>query len=83
MELERRMGPNFRRPRPAAIGFSYLPRHRIGPAAGLASPKVVIEATDAYLEDEDTKQWVDDACIVARDQWAPTDVLFASWQDSG
>ena len=51
------------------------------PRPGLASPKVVIEATDAYLEDEDTKQWFDDVCIVARDQWAPTDVLFASWQD--
>ena len=49
---------------------------------GLAPPEVVIEATDAYLKDEDTiKQWVDDVCIVGEDQWASTDVLFASWQD--
>ena len=49
---------------------------------GLAPPEVVIEATNAYLEDEDTiKQWVDDVCIVGKDQWASTDDLFGSWQD--
>ena len=49
---------------------------------GLAPPEVVIEATKAYLEDEDTiKQWVDDVCIVGEDQWASTADLFASWQE--
>jgi putative DNA primase/helicase len=49
---------------------------------GLAPPKAVIEATDAYLKDEDTiKQWVDDECIVGKEQWASTEQLFASWQD--
>ena len=49
---------------------------------GLAPPEVVIKATNAYLEDEDTiKQWVADVCIVGKDQWASTDDLFGSWQD--
>jgi putative DNA primase/helicase len=49
---------------------------------GLAPPEVVTEATNAYLEDEDTiKQRVDNVCSVGKDQWASTDSLFASWHD--
>jgi putative DNA primase/helicase len=49
---------------------------------GLAPPKAVIEATDAYLKDEETiKQWLDDVCIVGKEHWESTNNLFASWQD--
>ena len=49
---------------------------------GLAPPKIVTEATDAYLEDEDTiKIWVDEVCLQGKQYWTSTDELFASWQD--
>ena len=49
---------------------------------GLAPPKIVTEATDAYLEDEDTiKLWVDEVCLQGEQYWTPTNQLFASWQD--
>ena len=49
---------------------------------GLAPPKIVTEATDAYLEDEDTiKLWVDEVCLQGKQYWTSTDQLFASWQD--
>ncbi len=49
---------------------------------GLAPPKVVTEATDAYLEDEDTvKLWVAEVCLQGKQYWTSTDELFASYQD--
>jgi putative DNA primase/helicase len=49
---------------------------------GLAPPKIVTEATDAYLEDEDTiKLWVDEVCLQGEQYWTATNQLFASWQD--
>ena len=49
---------------------------------GLAPPKIVTEATDAYLEDEDTiKLWVDEVCVQGEQYWTLTNQLFASWQD--
>ena len=49
---------------------------------GLAAPKIVTDATDAYFEDQDTlKQWLDE-CIEDRGDFAFTrnSVLFASWK---
>jgi phage/plasmid-associated DNA primase len=55
-----------------------LERQRIG----LASPKVVTDATDAYFEDQDTtKQWLED-CTQDSGPYAftPSSQLYSSWK---
>ena len=47
---------------------------------GLAPPKIVTNATAAYLEAEDAMAaWIADCCQVDPNAWARTIDLFASW----
>jgi len=48
---------------------------------GLNPPKAVIDATDAYFQDEDTlQQWIADCCMTEPDYWEPPALLFNSWK---
>ena len=50
-------------------------------AEGLARPKAVEEATDAYLELEDaTAAWIDERCEIGANHWGNRTQLFASWK---
>jgi len=47
---------------------------------GLAPPPAVRDATDHYLENEDTfGQWIDACCAQREGTWSPTSTLWASW----
>jgi P4 family phage/plasmid primase-like protien len=47
---------------------------------GLAPPAAVVEATQAYLADEDALgQWLEACCDVAKDRFALSSTLFRSW----
>lgn len=49
---------------------------------GLAPPKVVTEATDDYLQGEDTLQlWIDDCCVVNPNVWSTVGGLFSIWSE--
>ena len=54
---------------------------------GLAPPKAVTSATDAYLQAEDAlAAWIDEQCIHDPNAWERTTTLFAAWKkwaDSG
>jgi P4 family phage/plasmid primase-like protien len=51
---------------------------RIG---GLAPPKAVLEATEEYLTAEDSfRQWIDECCLVGKDQWGLGNPLWVSWK---
>ena len=48
---------------------------------GLAPPKSVQEATDAYLEAEDAlAQWIEECCLTDPQQEDSAGELFASWK---
>ena len=48
---------------------------------GLAPPKAVTEATDAYLEAEDALiAWIDEQCVRDPNAWERTTALFAGWK---
>ena len=47
---------------------------------GLARPQAVAEATDAYLESEDTfSAWINECCERDPEAWETASELFASW----
>jgi putative DNA primase/helicase len=47
---------------------------------GLAPPKAVTAATDAYLGEQDAiAAWVEERVEKAQDAWVPRDTLFAEW----
>ena len=47
---------------------------------GLAPPSKVSEATEAYLDAEDTfGHWLDTCCVKSRGGWTTTAALYASW----
>jgi putative DNA primase/helicase len=47
---------------------------------GLAAPKIVMDATEEYLADEDTiTAWIDDRCIRDNNAWESTNDLFTSY----
>ena len=47
---------------------------------GLAPPKTVVDATEAYLYDEDAlARWIDECCIVGKLQWGAGAVLWKNW----
>jgi putative DNA primase/helicase len=49
---------------------------------GLAAPKIVTDATEEYLADEDTiTAWVDDRCVRNNTAWESTNDLFKSYSD--
>lgn len=49
---------------------------------GLAPPKIVTEATDAYLEAEDAIiLWLDERCTLDKQRWTSTTNLFKSWHE--
>jgi len=49
---------------------------------GLAPPAVVVDATQAYLSDEDALgQWLAEKCDVAKDRFALSASLYRSWCD--
>jgi putative DNA primase/helicase len=48
---------------------------------GLAPPKIVTEATDAYMEAEDALiAWIDEQCIRDPNAWEKTTTLYAGWK---
>jgi P4 family phage/plasmid primase-like protien len=48
---------------------------------GLAPPTIVIAATEAYLIEEDSfGRWVEECCIVGKEQWGIGTPLWASWK---
>jgi phage/plasmid-associated DNA primase len=48
---------------------------------GLAPPKAVSEATDAYLRAQDSfTAWIDEECDKAPNAWTRSTELFASWR---
>jgi putative DNA primase/helicase len=48
---------------------------------GILAWAIVTEATDGYLEAEDTiGQWITDCCALKADEWTASSVLFASWK---
>jgi putative DNA primase/helicase len=48
---------------------------------GLAPPKAVTDATDAYMEAEDALfAWIDEYCILDANAWEKTQTLFAGWK---
>jgi putative DNA primase/helicase len=48
---------------------------------GLASPKAVTEATDAYLASEDSLGgWIEDCCELGEGKFEAAGLLFASWK---
>jgi putative DNA primase/helicase len=48
---------------------------------GLAPPKVVTTATEAYLESQDAiAAWMDDQCDLGPNAWENSQMLFASWK---
>jgi putative DNA primase/helicase len=48
---------------------------------GLAAPPAVTDATENYLQAEDTLgAWVEECCTRDRDAWEPTSALFESWK---
>jgi putative DNA primase/helicase len=49
---------------------------------GLAPPKVVVDATAAYLESEDAlSAWIDDCCERDPQAWASSTELWVSWNN--
>jgi putative DNA primase/helicase len=50
-------------------------------AEGLAAPKAVLDATDAYLDGEDAlTAWIDECCIRDPGGWELSQALFTSWR---
>jgi putative DNA primase/helicase len=48
---------------------------------GLNPPKVVRDATDDYLGDEDAlARWIDDCCVNGADKWCASSALWNSWK---
>ena len=48
---------------------------------GLAPPVIVTEATEEYLDGEDTiQQWINDYCDVGKQHWTEFSLLFKSWK---
>ena len=48
---------------------------------GLAPPKAVTSATDAYMEAEDAlTTWIDEYCVCDANSWERTQTLFAGWK---
>ena len=48
---------------------------------GLNPPKVVREATDDYLGDEEAlARWIDDCCVVVPGKWCASNALWNSWK---
>ena len=48
---------------------------------GLAPPPAIVEATEAYLDEEDEfKRWVDECCDVDPSQWTSFRDLFDVWK---
>jgi putative DNA primase/helicase len=48
---------------------------------GLAPPKAVIDATDEYLQDQDSLgQWIDERCAIDKIYAAASSQLYASWK---
>lgn len=48
---------------------------------GLAPPRGMIDAADAYFQDEDlVSQWIDEHCDTGPGTWAPSLQLFRSWK---
>jgi putative DNA primase/helicase len=48
---------------------------------GLAPPQIVKDATEEYLNDEDSLQrWVDECCIVEKTHWEVGERLWSSWK---
>ena len=53
-------------------------------ATGLAAPKVVTDATAAYLASEDAlADWLEDCCGLGDGKFEPSGLLFASWRKWG
>lgn len=49
---------------------------------GLAPPEVVVAATDAYLESENSiANWLEECCEVDLVAWEPSKALYASWRE--
>ena len=49
---------------------------------GLAAPQAVREATELYLEAEDSiASWIDERCEIKATYWASAGSLFASWKN--
>jgi putative DNA primase/helicase len=49
---------------------------------GLAPPRVVVDATNSYLEEEDSvAAWVEERCETSPGYWAPSMTLLASWRE--
>src|SRR5262245_22928904 len=47
---------------------------------GLAPPKIVTEATNAYLESEDAvRAWIEECCELDSKSFAPRPRLYESW----
>jgi putative DNA primase/helicase len=50
-------------------------------SGGRAPPNAVLAATEAYLIEEDSfGRWVEECCVVGRDQWGIGDRLWGSWK---
>jgi putative DNA primase/helicase len=48
---------------------------------GLNPPKKVLDATDAYLGDEDAlARWIEDCCVTNPGKWCPSSWLWKSWK---
>jgi putative DNA primase/helicase len=48
---------------------------------GLAPPKIVTEATDAYMQAEDALfAWIDEYCILDANAWEKTTTLYTGWK---
>ena len=48
---------------------------------GLIKPKVVMQATQDYFDDQDLfGQWLEECCVTGRSEWEATAKLYASWK---
>ncbi len=49
---------------------------------GLSPPEVVRKATEAYFSEEDAlARWIEDCCVIGKDQWCASAVLWPRWKD--
>jgi putative DNA primase/helicase len=47
---------------------------------GLAPPKAVLDATEAYMHEEDAlARWIDEYCVVDKLQWGASGELWRDW----
>jgi putative DNA primase/helicase len=79
-ERDRKLAEKLKREWPGILGWAIegcIEWQRIG----LKPPPIVTEATEAYLDDEDTfKTWFEDCCTRSKDAFTPISHLYYSWQ---